>query len=79
MITFQLWDWHPDGQHFDLQHIQLKPNADTYVVRVRRATSWALTRAELTDAAHAVGYSSTTWHDPEDSDFGQPLLTCRTT
>lgn len=77
VITFQLLDWHPDGRHYDLRHIQLKPDADTYAVRVRRATSWALTRAELTDAAHGAGYHSITWHDPEASGFGQPILACR--
>ena len=77
VITFQMWDWHPDGQHYDLQHIQLKPSGDSYVVRVRRATSWALTRAELTDAARDAGYRSLTWHDPEQTGFGQPILACR--
>lgn len=33
VIIFQLWDWDPDGRHYDLQHIQLKPDDDTYTVR----------------------------------------------
>ncbi|MFG2577219.1 class I SAM-dependent methyltransferase [Streptomyces sp. NPDC048481] len=27
-VTFQLWHWHDDGQHYDLEHFQLLPADD---------------------------------------------------
>lgn len=77
VLTFQLWDWHREGSHYDLQHIQLKPDGSSYAIRVRRTTSWALTRAEITDVARRAGYRSLRWHAPEDTGFGQPVLVCR--
>jgi SAM-dependent methyltransferase len=77
VLTFQLWDWHCDGEHYDMQHIQLLPDGDGYQVRVRRAVSWALTRAEITEQATLVGLLSLAWHEPADSGFFQPVLTCR--
>lgn len=74
MITFQLLDWRPDGQHYDLRHIQLKPDGETYSVRVRSAESWAITHAELTSMVEAAGFR-VAWHSPEQTGFGQHLLT----
>lgn len=75
VITFQLWDWHPDGQRYDMQHIQLHPSGDSYAVRVRRATSWAHTQAELADHLSDAGWRSIEWHAPEETGFFQPLVT----
>jgi SAM-dependent methyltransferase len=77
VITFQLWDWHPDGEHYDMEHIQLHPSADGYSVRVRRATSWAMARAELTGHLNQTGWQSVAWHEPEDSGFFQPIVVAR--
>ena len=60
-----------------MQHIQLLPDGDGYQVRVRRAVSWAVTRAEITEQASSVGLASLTWHEPAESGFFQPVLTCR--
>ncbi len=72
-----------------IQHLLARASWDTNVVRddlrdyitdaLGDTTSWALTRAELTTATRAAGYSAPTWHDPEETGFGQPVLTCRTT
>ncbi|MFC1421553.1 class I SAM-dependent methyltransferase [Streptacidiphilus cavernicola] len=86
VISFQLWHWHPDGEHYDLEHFQLLPTADDgtegadgaeWQVHTRRATSWAITPAQLTARADAAGFSDITWHRPEDSGYFQPLLTAR--
>ncbi|WP_369166720.1 class I SAM-dependent methyltransferase [Streptomyces sp. R28] len=77
-ITFQLWHWHDDGERYDLEHFQLLPAASGWDVRVRRTTSWALTRRQVTDAVAAAGFGDLTWHAPESSGFYQPVLTaCR--
>jgi glycine/sarcosine N-methyltransferase len=82
VISFQLWDWHPDGEHYDLEHIQLRPapennNGDTWQVRTRNATSWAITRTQLTDLVSRAGFTDVTWHAPEETAHFQPLLTGR--
>lgn len=75
-IVFQLWHWHPDGERYDLEHFQLAPTgADGWDVRVRRATYWALGRAELAEYATAVGLRDVKWIEPVDSGYYQPILT----
>ena len=50
-----------------------------YTVRLRRTTSWALTRGELTNYLTETGWHSIEWHEPEESGFFQPLVAVRTT
>ncbi|MFF4210448.1 class I SAM-dependent methyltransferase [Streptomyces sp. NPDC001796] len=77
VITFQLWHWHEDGERYDLEHFQLVPEGDTWDVRVRRTTYWALTRAQLTEFAAEAGFTGITWHTPHLSGYYQPVLTAR--
>ncbi|MFE9424104.1 class I SAM-dependent methyltransferase [Kitasatospora sp. NPDC006697] len=76
-VTFQLWDWHPDGERYDLEHYQLTGEAEQWRVAVRRATYWALTRGELTAFAAEAGFTGADWLAPGQSGFFQPLLTAR--
>ncbi|MGC7096843.1 class I SAM-dependent methyltransferase [Amycolatopsis lurida] len=76
VVTFQLWDWH-DDEHYDLQHIQLRPSGDTYETRVRRVKSWAIDHRRLTELVLAAGFTEAEWHAPKRSGFFQPVLTCR--
>ncbi|WP_031483945.1 class I SAM-dependent methyltransferase [Streptomyces bicolor] len=77
VITFQLWQWHEDGEHYDLEHFQLVPAADGWDVRVRRTPYWALTRRQVTDLADAAGFTDLTWHASALSGYYQPVLTAR--
>ncbi|MCX5055229.1 MULTISPECIES: class I SAM-dependent methyltransferase [unclassified Streptomyces] len=77
-ITFQLWHWHDDGERYDQEYFQLVPDGEGWEVRVRRATSWALPRRAVTDAASAAGFTDPTWHMPDTSGFYQPVFTART-
>ncbi|MFF7588321.1 class I SAM-dependent methyltransferase [Kitasatospora purpeofusca] len=76
-ITFQLWHWHEDGERYDLEHFQLVPAGNTWDVRVRRTTYWALTRSQLTEFVAGAGFTDITWHSPESSGYYQPVLTAR--
>ncbi|WP_372351651.1 class I SAM-dependent methyltransferase [Streptomyces sp. KL116D] len=78
-ITFQLWDWHDDGERYDLRHFQLLPDGQEWRVRERRTTSWALTAQQLTDLAAEAGFTDITWHAPRTTGFYQPVLTARRT
>ncbi|MFF4352900.1 class I SAM-dependent methyltransferase [Streptomyces sp. NPDC001530] len=77
VITFQLWHWHEDGEHYDVEHFQLIPVANTWTVRVRRATYWALTRQQATEFVADAGFTDITWHTPATSGYYQPVLTAR--
>ncbi|WP_371667543.1 hypothetical protein OG985_07845 [Streptomyces sp. NBC_00289] len=46
-------------------------------MRVRRTTSWALTRRELTEFVAQAGFTDIAWHPPATSGFHQPVLTAR--
>ena len=83
VLSFQLWDWHPDGERYDLEYIQLHPapdssNGDTWQVRTRRATSWTITRDQLVGlVVSAADFGHITWHTPAETAYFQPLLTGR--
>ena len=78
-VTFQLWDWHEDGERYDFEHVQLVPSESdgAWEVRVRRATSRALLQEELTEFAVAAGFTEVVWHSAEESGYYQPVLTGR--
>ncbi|MFI1399792.1 class I SAM-dependent methyltransferase [Streptomyces sp. NPDC020681] len=86
VITFQLWHWHADGERYDLELFQLRPEGmkgtkgadeDGWTTQVHRATYWALTQDETAGFATRAGFADVTWHDPDDTGFFQPLLTAR--
>ncbi|MFH8345669.1 class I SAM-dependent methyltransferase [Streptomyces sp. NPDC018045] len=76
-VTLQLWEWHDDGEHYDFDLIQLLPRGGTWEVRSRRATSWALTRDQISGFVMAAGFERLTWHEPAEGGYFQPLLTAR--
>lgn len=78
-VTFQLWHWHDDGEHYDLEHFQLLAAAPAgeWRVRVRRSTYWALGRDRLASLAVGAGFAGPEWRMPEESGFFQPLLVAR--
>ncbi|MEU7061501.1 class I SAM-dependent methyltransferase [Streptomyces sp. NPDC046197] len=77
VITFQLWNWHKDGEHYDLEHFQLIPAAGTWTVRRRQTTCWALTRAQVTRFVAEAGFSGIAWHMPDSTGYYQPVLTAQ--
>ncbi|MFB7655916.1 MULTISPECIES: class I SAM-dependent methyltransferase [unclassified Streptomyces] len=77
-VTFQLWHWHDDGEHYDLEHFQLLPEGGEWRVQVRRTTYWALGRVRLADLAAEAGFVDPGWRMPQETGFFQPLLVART-
>jgi len=76
-VTFQLWDWHEDGERYDVELFQLLPEGDEWRVEVHRTTSWALTPRQLTAFVTEAGFTEPAWSAPETSGFFQPVLTAR--
>ncbi|WP_316525927.1 hypothetical protein [Kitasatospora brasiliensis] len=77
-VIFQLWQWHEDGERYDLELFRLLPD-DTgqWRVAVRRSTSWALTRGQLSAFATEAGLAGIRWEQPADTGFFQPVLIAR--
>ncbi|MEB8336000.1 class I SAM-dependent methyltransferase [Streptomyces endophyticus] len=77
-VTFQLWHWHDDGEHYDVEHFQLLPDAgEDWRVRVRRAPYWALGQERLAGIAADAGFVDGEWRAPRESGFFQPLFVAR--
>ncbi|MFI1533438.1 class I SAM-dependent methyltransferase [Streptomyces anandii] len=76
-VTFQLWHWHDDGEHYDLEHFQLLPAGGQWRVQVRRTAYWALGRDRLAGLAAGAGFVGLGWRMPQETGFFQPLLTAR--
>lgn len=73
-VTFQLWHWHQDGEHYDLEHFQLLPTGGEWHVQVRRTSYWALGRERLADLVTNAGFTDPRWRMPQETGFFQPLL-----
>ncbi len=73
-VTFQLWHWHQDGEHYDLEHFQLLPTGGEWHVQVRRTSYWALGRERLADLVTDAGFADPRWRMPQETGFFQPLL-----
>ncbi|MFB7712409.1 class I SAM-dependent methyltransferase [Streptomyces sp. NPDC056105] len=76
-VTFQLWHWHDDGEHYDLEHFQLLEGDGGWRVRVRRTTYWALGRDRLSGLAAEAGFVDVEWRMPQETGFFQQLLVAR--
>ncbi|MFE5581381.1 class I SAM-dependent methyltransferase [Kitasatospora sp. NPDC056531] len=77
-VIFQLWQWHEDGERYDLELFRLLPDeAGQWQVAVRRSTYWALTQEQLSGFAAEAGLAGIGWAQPADTGFFQPVLIAR--
>ncbi|MCX4409197.1 MULTISPECIES: class I SAM-dependent methyltransferase [unclassified Streptomyces] len=76
-VTFQLWHWHEDGEHYDVEHFQLLPTGGEWRVKVRRTVYWALGRDRLAGLVTDAGFVDPEWRMPHETGFFQPLLMAR--
>jgi len=76
-VSFQLWQWHEDGEHYDYEHFQLLPADGAWRVKVRRNTYWALGQDRLTGLVADAGFVDPVWRMPQETGFFQPLLLAR--
>lgn len=77
MIAFQVWDWHPDGERYDLTHVVLASRGTGWVVTTRAATLRAFVRDELLEVAGSAGLVDVEWRTAAETGFFQPLLVGR--
>jgi glycine/sarcosine N-methyltransferase len=74
-ITFQIWDWHPDGRRYDLELFVMRERSpDDWRVTSHRGAYRAVTRAELTAVLEDAGATAVEWRMPAEAGFFQPLV-----
>jgi glycine/sarcosine N-methyltransferase len=79
-ITFQIWEWHPDGRRYDLElFVMTERGPEDWRVRSHRGHYRAVTRTELATLLEEAGASAVEWRMPEDTGFFQPLVVARRT
>jgi glycine/sarcosine N-methyltransferase len=76
-VTFQLWDWRPDGERYDMRLFQVTGEGERWRLAQRRTVYWALTRAQLSGFAAQAGLATPEWRLPDETGFFQPLLLAR--
>lgn len=76
-FTFQRWHWHDDGERYDLEHVQVTGGDGDWRAAHRSSTLWALTRAQLDDAARRAGFVALRWYPGDELGFHQPVLLAR--
>jgi glycine/sarcosine N-methyltransferase len=74
-ITFQIWDWTPDGRGYRFQQFLVKPSRGGWQTSCHTGEYRALRRAELEQAVASVGLTGVQWHTPEQSGYYQPIVT----
>jgi SAM-dependent methyltransferase len=74
VVTFQLWHWHDDNEHYDVELFQLSEHAADWTVSRWRMPSWALSRTTVEEAAEIAGWRDMTWHEPTGGGFFHPVL-----
>ncbi len=78
-ITFQVWDWWPDGRGYNFQQFILKNENGRWTTHCHASVYRALQRGELTAALEASGFQQVTWLTPEQSGYYQPVVLARRT
>jgi len=76
-VTFQVWDWAPDGQRYRLHQFLLRPKEQGWQTDHFETEYRALLRGDLTAALQTAGLEQVRWFDPEESGYYQPVVTAR--
>jgi glycine/sarcosine N-methyltransferase len=75
-IVVQLWHWQ-SYDRYDLRHLMLTRDGNTWHGTEFNVTYRAIIRAELTQLVRDVGLTDPQWHLPDVSGYYQPLMTAR--
>jgi SAM-dependent methyltransferase len=76
-ITFQVWDWAPDGERYRLHQFLLRQTAQGWQTDHFETEYRALLRGDLISALHAAGLEQVRWHEPDTTGYNQPIVTAR--
>lgn len=76
-MTFQVWDWAPDGDTFQVHQFLLRQAGHEWHTDHFETTYRALLRADLDAALHAAGLEHIRWLEPDESGYYQPVVAAR--
>lgn len=76
-ITFQVWDWAPDSDTYQVHQFLLRQTGDEWHTDHFETTYRALLRADLNAALHAADLEHIRWLEPDESGYYQPVMTAR--
>jgi SAM-dependent methyltransferase len=78
-IAFQIWDWADDGSTYRLQQFLVRQDGAGWRTDHFSTQYRALLPADLVTALRNAGFALSTirWHEPEESNFFQPVVTAR--
>lgn len=76
-ITFQVWDWSPDGNAYQVHQFLLQQTGDGWRTDHLETPYRALLREDLGVALETAGFELLRWHAPDASGFYQPIVTAR--
>jgi glycine/sarcosine N-methyltransferase len=74
-ISFQLWDWEPEGHAYTMDWVFLRDRGGDLEVTRERTYLHAHLRAELSEALAAAGFEDVRWHMPDRSGLVEPAVT----
>jgi 2-polyprenyl-3-methyl-5-hydroxy-6-metoxy-1,4-benzoquinol methylase len=76
-VTFQVWDWVPDGRSYQVHQFLLRKTEVGWRTDHFETQYRALLREDLDAALNTAGFERTRWHAPEESGYYQPVVTAR--
>ena len=76
-IVFQVWDWAADGGSYQFELFIMTRVGERWETRSYTSRVRALLRMDLERALRAAGFRELQWHEPEETQHFQPLITAR--
>ncbi len=76
-LLFQVWDWHEDGQIYDLSLFVVKSDGEFWKTACHTARYRALQRHEVNRMLLTAGFEHSFWHEAAATHHHQPLVTAR--
>lgn len=76
-VVFQLWDWAESGDRYRNHQFLIRDSGDGYEAKHFETELRALMKDEILAAVRNIGFEDVRWHEPEESDYYQPIVTAR--
>lgn len=76
-VVFQMWDWAESGDRYHNNQFLLRQTADGYDTKHYQTELRAILKDEILSAVEAAGFDEVQWHNPDESDYYQPVITAK--
>ena len=72
-----MWDWAESGDRYHNNQFLLRQTADGYDTKHYQTELRAILKDEILSAVEAAGFDEVQWHNPDESDYYQPVITAK--